>query len=161
MVILVGVGALQFTHNLLGYMSASAGHFTPPLGINASVATGAVLLTAVATPRFGLDGFAFALVAANAAGVLIGGLLVGGRTITRPFPTLGASVAVVGLAVAVAALLNDGPGLVAIALCEAVGMILALRLALALRRPAGSHIAGGSASSWGGAPPAGQPTPTP
>jgi O-antigen/teichoic acid export membrane protein len=94
---LIAIGGLQFTHNLLGYVSASAGYFKRPLVINATVAiTGSVLAIGLAYAG-GLNGFLVGLAVANALGVAVAVRLtrefVSGALIVAPSSVVALTVA--------------------------------------------------------------------
>ncbi len=72
LIALVGIGALQFTHNLLGYVAASAGRFMRPLAINVTVAVTGGSLAVFLAYVGGLNGFVAGLAIANACGVVVG-----------------------------------------------------------------------------------------
>lgn len=72
---LVAIGAIQFSHNLLGYVCAAAGEFYRPLWMNITVAASGAALSAGLAVLIGMRGFLIGLAVANALGVVLGLLL--------------------------------------------------------------------------------------
>jgi O-antigen/teichoic acid export membrane protein len=71
LIVLLAIGGVQFTHNLLGYVAAAAGRFARPLAVNLTVAVSGITLGVSLGRIAGLAGFVAGLVAANVLGALV------------------------------------------------------------------------------------------
>ena len=127
-VVLIGIGALQFTHNFLGYALTAAGRFWRPLAINSVVAVSGLGGALAGGAMFGLKGFVGGLALANASGVVVGALLMNDRGGEPFFRGLAASVAAFVLpALFTLATLGKAPAITA-----PLSMVIALAVATTL-----------------------------
>jgi O-antigen/teichoic acid export membrane protein len=127
LVVLVVAGGFQFHHNLLGYVSAAAGHFVRPLVINVPVAIVMVAGAAAAGATFGLNGFIAAVLGANILGLAIAARLTTdlvGRSGDRVTKWAALLLSAMGIAIA---LVHVQPA-IAIPLGVACGVLLALAM---------------------------------
>ena len=69
---LVAIGAVQFSHNLLGYVCAAAGEFYRPLWMNVCVAGSGTVLALGLGSEMGVYGFLVGLAVGNMLGLVLG-----------------------------------------------------------------------------------------
>jgi hypothetical protein len=131
---LIAIGAIQFGHNLLGYICSAAGRFYLPLWINVAVASvgagGAIALGEL----FGVRGVLIGLGVANLTGLCIAVVFTRGLVNTAAIRgvLLGAALAVSGAASAYGlsqvSALPRSLGAAAIALLLLTGVCVALQV---------------------------------
>jgi len=98
LVALVGVGAVQFMHNLLGYVCSAAGWFFRSLWINVFVSTVGAGVGVALAHAFGVGGLLVGLAIANAGGLVFGLLVTRSLLDSRARHAVAAGAVLIALA---------------------------------------------------------------